>query len=226
MENQKIKHVRLYEKVITSIEKQFQEGKLNLGDKLAPERELAVLFGVSRGTLRDAFRVLESHGVIETKPGGGRYLRKNLKEEALKGESIIEDLKNVAILDLLEAREILEVGLMELVCKRVNEEDVNRIEKLINTSKRNELEEKDIDYYFHHALAEASKNIVVIKYINLNLELINQTRKKNFSNKSNFNEAQKEHIDILEAIKSRDSSLAKEKMRLHFSNIRKRLNIN
>lgn len=224
MDQYKVKHTRLYEQVISNIEQQYQEGKLKLGDKLPTERELAALFNISRGTLRDAFRVLESQGIIETRPGGGRYLRKSLKEEAVKGESIINDLQNVAILDLLEAREILEVGLMELICRRVSDEDIERIRQLIYSSNGNELD-NSLDYYFHQALAELSENIVITKYLMINIELINQIRSKSFKEQSNYQEAQEEHLAILDAIKDRDIQLAQKRMKEHFSMIKKRLEI-
>lgn len=225
MTQSKLKHTRLYEQVISNIEQQYQEGKLKLGDKLPTEREMAVLFDISRGTLRDAFRVLESQGIIETRPGGGRYLRKSLKSDAVKGESIIEDLQNVAILDLLEAREILEVGLMDLICMRAKDKEIEQIRQLILNSDESDLDGKGLDNYFHQALAELSENIVITKYLMMNIELINQTRSKSFKDQSNYQEAKEEHLAILDAIIQRDTEMAKKRMKKHFARIRKRLEL-
>jgi len=98
---------------------------LLIGDRLPPERDLAKQLGVSRSTLREAFRVLEQQGIIVTKPGGGRYivgLPKQYDKQAL-----LEDLEKAAIWDLLETREMLENRIVELACERATEQDLINI---------------------------------------------------------------------------------------------------
>ncbi|WP_226036078.1 FadR/GntR family transcriptional regulator [Aquibacillus saliphilus] len=225
MEEQKVKHMRLYEQVILQLERQYNEGQLKLGDTLPSERELVKLFDVSRGTLRDAFRVLESQGIIETKPGGGRYFRKGFHEAITNERSFFDVLQKAAMLDLLETREILETGMIELVCERATDEEIEKLERLVFLDKLpSNIKRENVDYYFHHSLAESSKNIVILNFIKLNLEVINQTRQKNFASLTNFEEAQREHIEIVKALKQRDAVLAKQKVTDHFIQIRKRLN--
>ena len=71
--------VRLYESVTEQIMNLIKNNELKPGDKLPPERDLAEKFSISRGSLREAFRVLESRGIIE-RPGGGRFIREINKE--------------------------------------------------------------------------------------------------------------------------------------------------
>ena len=222
MEVQKIKHSRLYEKVIASMEELYKQGHLKIGDTLLSERELAQQFGVSRGTLRDAFRILESQGIIETRPGGGRYLRRDFNLN--KSESIIHDLQKAAMFELLEAREIFEVGMIDLICKRATEEDIQKLEDIVHKQAGiDTFESKNLDFYFHHALAECTKNKALVNFIKLNLELINQIRKNNFLDKKRFTDSQKEHMAIVNSLKTRDVNLVKIAIIDHFKNIRKRL---
>lgn len=226
MSSQEIKHTRLYEQVILNLERDFSEGLLKIGDRLASERESAEKFNISRGTLRDAFRVLESQGIIETIPGDGRYLRKSLDEIDKNEHPVIEDLKKAAMLDLIEIREIIETGMIKLVCERATDQDNLRLESLALQMNRVPISngEPNVDYYFHQALAECSKNSAILNFMKLNMEIINQTREKNFAQSKNVEQAQKEHMAIVEAIKNRDAEAAKQKVMEHFIQIRKRLN--
>ncbi len=226
MNSQEIKHTRLYEQVIVKLEQDYSKGILKIGDRLASERESAEHFNISRGTLRDAFRVLESQGIIETIPGDGRYLRKRLDEIDNSEHPVIEDLKKAAMLDLLETREIIETGMIGFVCERATDTDIQRLEHLALQMNRvpTSSGEPDADYYFHQALAECSKNSVILNFMKLNMEIINQTREKNFARSKNFEQAQKEHMAIVEAIKNRDGNTAKQKVMEHFVHIRKRIN--
>ena len=226
MNSQEIKHSRLYEQVIMKLENDFSNGILKIGDRLASERESAEQFNISRGTLRDAFRVLESQGIIETIPGDGRYLRKSLDEIDKNEHPVIEVLKKAEMLDLIETREIIETGMIKYVCERATDKDILRLEHLALQMNKGSINtgEQDTDYYFHHALAECSKNSVITNFMQLNMEIINQTREKNFAQNNNFEQAQKEHLAIVEAIKNRDAETAKQKVIEHFIHIRKRIN--
>lgn len=218
-----IKKKRLYEDVIKSIEEKYQSGELKLGDKLPTERDLSTYYGVSRGTIRDAFRVLESHGIIEVKHGGGRYIRKSFKVNLDSNNSIISSLRDVAVLDLIEARKILEVGAMSLVCERVTDEDISKLRKLLETQSIQKFDEEGIDSYFHQAIMEITDNLILRKYLTMNIELINELRDKSFKMAPNYDKAHKEHIDILEAIESRDYIKAENAMSRHFNNIKARI---
>lgn len=214
----KIKHSRLYEQVIEYIEQMYKSGEIKLGDKLPPEREFAQKLGVSRGTLRDAFRILESQGVLETRAGGGRFLRRDIRNAGKSG-SIIQDLQNAAVIDLLEARRILEIGMIELVCERATESDLKRLEEVIY-----QMGNREADTSFNLALAECSKNITIINFMKLNMEILNQTKERSFRGKEPIEKAKREHLEILEAIKARDVERAKQKVTEHLDNIIKRFN--
>lgn len=225
MSYKRVQYSRLYEQVIEQIEKQISEGKLKLGDRLPSERELTTKMGVSRSTLREAFRILESQGIIETKPGGGRYLREVVNNEHInESESIIAELKKAAIIDLLDVREALELKMVELACYRIKDEEIEELENLLKEAMRDKNFRQDgPNYDFHISLAEYTKNIVILNFMKLNLNIIKQAREMSFKNKQNFLDAQREHFEILHAIKLRDVSLAKQKTIYHLENIRKRM---
>ncbi|HET8607722.1 MAG TPA: FadR/GntR family transcriptional regulator [Gaiellaceae bacterium] len=138
-------------------------GRLHEGARLAPERELAEQFGVSRVTVRDALRALEAMGLIEVKVGarGGAFVT------APSGSVVAQtmsDMMMMAVLspeDIVEARLIVELGTVTLACARASEEDLERLAALCELGAR-ELEEKtytrERSWEFHSLLAAAAHN--------------------------------------------------------------------
>jgi len=183
MKFREITPVRLYESVIEQIMNLIKNNKLKPGDKLSPERELAeklsISISISRGSLREAFRVLESRGLIKSKPGGGRYIREIRKNGHNSTENIILSLEKSSILELLEAREIFEVKIAKIAAQKATPEDIELIEEALN--KINEEEElkygkeTESDTEFHLTIASASHNFVFVNIIKLHLDLLKET---------------------------------------------------
>jgi len=72
-----IKKTRIYEKIVDEIKELITQGSLKWGDQLPTERELSETFKVSRTCVREAFRILESQGFLESRPGNGTYVSNN-----------------------------------------------------------------------------------------------------------------------------------------------------
>jgi GntR family transcriptional repressor for pyruvate dehydrogenase complex len=200
-----------------------KRSELRPGDKLPPERELAEKLSISRGSLREAFRVLESRGLIKSKPGGGRYIREIRKNGYSNTENIILSLEKSSILELLEARETFEVKIAEIVAQRATTEDIELIEKAL--SRINEVEISDDnktepDTDFHLAIARASHNFVFINVIKLHLDLLKETRERTQQIPGRREEQWREHQAILQAIKEHDTKKAGEAMLKHLRNVR------
>jgi len=217
--------VRLYESVIEQIMDLIKNNKLKPGDKLPPERELAEKLSISRGSLREAFRVLESRGLIKSKPGGGRYIREIRKNGHNSTENIILSLEKSSILELLEAREMFEVKVAEITAQRATPEDIKSIEEVLNKMNGEEEGLKDdkkteSDTEFHLAIAGASHNFVFVNIIKLHLDLLRDTREKTQQIPGRREERWREHQAILQAIKEGDSKKAGEAMLKHLRNVR------
>ena len=218
---EKVEYIRLYEKVVEQIEAMIQRGELAPGDQLPAERDLSELFNVSRGTLREAFRVLEQQGIIYTRPGGGRYVAKVPAKGDLDKAAILASLENAAILDLLEAREVIELKVVELACQRATLEEIIAIEETFSAG--NGQKPVASDYAFHLALADASHNQAFINLVKLNLDLLKKTREKTLKSPDRVQGMVGEHYRIFEAVRERDQVRARETMLAHLSGIRERM---
>src|SRR3954465_15866261 len=117
----------------SSIDDQIRQailtGKLDQGDRLPPERELAGQFGVSRVTVRDALRALEAMGLIEVRVGarGGAFV--TVPTGSLVGQTMSDMMMMSAITpeDIVEARLAVELGTVTLACARATEDDIARM---------------------------------------------------------------------------------------------------
>jgi len=224
MEFKEIAPVRLYESVIEQVVKLIKNNELKPGDKLPPERELAEKLSISRGSLREAFRVLESRGFIKSQPGGGRYIREIRKNGHNDTENIILSLEKSSILELLEAREIFEVKIVKLAAQRATVEDIKSMEEALN--KMNEEDglkddkKTESDTEFHLAIASASHNFVFVNIIKLHLDLLRDTREKTQQIPGRREERWREHQAILQTIKEHDTKKAGEAMLKHLRKVR------
>ncbi|MBB6669098.1 FadR/GntR family transcriptional regulator [Cohnella nanjingensis] len=221
----KIKYHRVYEDVIEQIEHLISEGNLAPGAVLPTERELAQAFGISRGTLREAFRILEREGLIETRPGGGRYLSKNVNQ-AEDRKRILENIERATIIELLEAREIFETGIVELAARRASEQDLLEIESALErwgTIDRESDDPANPDQSFHLSIAKATRNVVLVNLIDLHMDLLQKTMKKTAAIPGRKAEAYKEHADILAAIQAKDPAKAKAALLFHLGQVKRNI---
>lgn len=222
---QKIKYHRVYEDVIKEIEKIILEGNMAPGDVLPTERELAQAFGISRGTLREAFRILEREGLIETRPGGGRFLSKNLTQAEDKNR-IIENIERATIIELVEAREIFEAGIVELAAKRATEQDIIEIENALEKWGEIDQDSDDPsspDQAFHLSIAKATHNVVLVNLIDLHMDLLQKTRSKTIEIPGRKEEVYKEHFNIVQAIKEHNPEKAKAAIIHHLEQVKQNI---
>src|SRR5215207_3385116 len=156
-----------FEEAAEQIAGKVRAGELRRGDKLPPERELALLMEISRPTLREAVRVLVEAGVVEVRrgPGGGMFVAGDVVPVELVRERSSLRLEEVA--SVLEARRLIEPGVAQLAAERATAADLAALEHSIAAMReicargyRAEDEDRflQLDLQFHLALARASGN--------------------------------------------------------------------
>jgi DNA-binding FadR family transcriptional regulator len=117
---------RASQAIVDQIRELLRSGALRPGDRLPAERELCTRFGVSRVTVREALRILESAGLVVVKVGarGGAHITVPTSDQVGRD---IEDylwLSHTTAAEVTEARLVLELGIVPIVCARATEEDV------------------------------------------------------------------------------------------------------
>jgi len=213
-----LKKTRLYEEIVKQLIDLIEVGKLKPGDRLPSERQMAEELGVSRTAIREALRALESMGYIESKVGGGTFIREiSLDKALLPFTTLLSQDKNL-IKELLEVRQLLESEIALLASKRATEEDIKNMETALD-SMREDIEQGGIglegDNAFHNALAIAARNMAMTKILELCDELLSKSRESTLRIPGQPARSLEDHVAILHAVKERDHVLAQQLMKQH-----------
>lgn len=215
-------NIKVYEQVIEQIRDMIIDGTLKKGDKLPTERDLASKMDISRSSVREAIRVMDVMGLVESRHGGGNYLRKSLENSLLEPLSMMFMLEECSPKDILELRRIIEVGNVSLAADRIDEEELSCIKDLVEKMKTTEDEviNAQFDRDFHYKIARASKNFLVISFISVISTLmdtfIKGARNIILSDESNRLILNRHHEDIYNALSVRDAKRAVFVMQKHF----------
>ena len=131
MELAPIKSTRIYEEIVRQVKAMIAEGRLKGGDRLPPERDLAEKFVVSRTSVREALRALESLGLVEIRPGEGTFVREVSVEALIEPLALLMVSQREAIGELFEARRLLEPALAALAASRATPEEIQEMERIL-----------------------------------------------------------------------------------------------
>lgn len=209
---------RVYEGVVEKLKASISNGELQPGDPLPSERRLMDDFGVSRSSLREAFRVMELLGLIESIPGKGRFVRRPAGTE--DGGSI--PLEDSALLELMEARRILEPAFAAEAALKATSTDLTAMLRIL-TATEAQLDQRDaraqFDFDFHMALAEATHNFIFISVTRRNFELIMATHDRIYNLLDDQDAFLLEHRAIYEAVLDRDPERARRISSEHMDRI-------
>ena len=215
----KIQRKRLTDQIIEHLVAVIANGELKSGDKLPPEPQLMEQFGVGRSSIREAIGALELIGLVTVRPGHGTHIADSLDKVQTKsiGLSLIT-IGHDKIRELVEARVELEQAIVRLAAERATEEDIAEIKvqhkKLISASKSGQKLIK-ADLGFHTALAKASHNSVLIRFISELRQPMRHWMEQKAKYDWGYEQVIEEHEAILNAIETRDAEKAQSAIRVH-----------
>jgi GntR family transcriptional repressor for pyruvate dehydrogenase complex len=214
---------RVSSAITQQIRSAILEGKLQPGDRLPNERDLAERFGVSRVTVRDALRTLEAAGLLEIRLGasGGPFV--TTPSAQLVGEGISNMLVMSAVQpdQIAEARLILELGTVELVVERATDEEIEELRELVEQGAR-ALEageyDSELSREFHAVLARLAHNAAIELVTEtfagpLSMHAVREREPTEVSHRRTVDE----HLALVEAIADRDTERAREIMAAHLT---------
>ena len=159
--------VHTYQRIVEQIEQAILSGEIPVGSQLASERDLMVQFGVSRPSVREALRVLQSMGLLESKPGtrGGPVVRAPSSSALRRSFRAMIGTDALEPAELIEYRVILEGSASGLAALRRTDDQLERMRAAIERMAREAAENADTfaeaDLEFHEAIWEASGNRVL-----------------------------------------------------------------
>jgi GntR family transcriptional repressor for pyruvate dehydrogenase complex len=215
-----VRRQKVYEAVAEQIERLILR-KLQPGDKLPSERELAENLQVSRGSIRDAIRSLELMGMLEPRQGAGTIVRETTADSLKPFADALKQRKEM-VTDLLDFREMLEPPLAARAAKNVNLEQIQGLKEILQRQEQKMAAGEPAiteDAEFHYTIALASRNTVVLKVIDLVMDLLRDTRQRALQVAGRPETSLAGHRRILDAIARHDPEAAHAAMRRHIREI-------
>lgn len=213
----KITRARLYEQLMERILEFVDEERLEPGDRLPAERDLADAFGVSRATLAQALVALEVLGVIDVRHGTGAVLVYRPNAATLLRQ--LRDHRNL-LPDIVEARSTIEVKLASLAALRRTPEEMAGIDEAIEAMAREiDQGERGVsgDEKFHGAITRAAHSGVLSQMMDFLSERIRETRIESLGQPGRPQVSLEAHRAIAEGIRRGDPVEAAAAMERHIA---------
>jgi len=215
---------RISQNIVEQIRQAILNNELKPGDRLPSEKDLAERFGVSKASLREAFRALEALGLLEVRQGmsGGAFVREVDLETARNSLFNYIFFQNPTIHEFTQLRSILEPKVAAMAARMLSDKDLADLEE--NLEQTRKIADGVTFYYeldkaFHHRIAAISGNRLIcfvidslknaIVNIKLQLELDRQFNHQVF----------KAHERIMAALRARDPDEAAEAMLKHIQEV-------
>jgi len=217
-----IKKTRIYEEVVSQIHDLIRQGRFKAGDQLPSERELAETFKVSRTSVREALRALETEGLVVSRTGMGTFVA-DLPIEALVAplaRLLIEEKH--ALADIFEMRRVVEPQIASLAAERATQKDVKRMRKILEKQRaavENGSTGVEADAEFHFSIGQATQNHALEKLVSGLMDILSRSREESLQTPGRRRASLESHFNIVSAIEAHDPERARRAMLDHIEQV-------
>lgn len=158
-----VQYDRLCEQVARQVQEMIVTGQLQEGSQLAPERELAEKFGVSRTVIREAIKLLSERGLVEVVPGKGTFVKRLSTEAVSVYMGLLVKLHGASLMQFHEVRTALEVAAAGYAAARVRPDKLEALRELVEIledclSRQAKEDFITYDVKFHTMVADMTEN--------------------------------------------------------------------
>jgi DNA-binding FadR family transcriptional regulator/uncharacterized protein YgbK (DUF1537 family) len=201
-------------------------GKIRPGERLPAERQLSQALGVGRSALREALKALNVLGLVDVRRGDGTYLKEAdspLLPQVIEWGLLLGEKRTM---DLMEARQELEVILARLAAERRDEVTARKLRRLLERMKRAGTDYREFveaDVAFHLTLAEAAGNAILRDILSSIQSLLRTWITTVLRSAGNTGISYEEHVPIFEAVERGDPEAASIAMTEHMNGAATRL---
>jgi len=206
--------------VIDTIERLILKKRLRPGDRLPSEFELSRSLATSRGSIREAIKILSSFGVLEIRRGDGTYVSETMSRHLFDHLLFQMILSVPDKRKLRELRELIEVGIVKVVLANAGDGDIEFVESEYERMAVAATEDApdpatltELDVAFHRAIGKATKNEFIQRIYEFTLDLFAPSIEETHRQKRNWANALHHHKKILDALKERDQRATEKAVR-------------
>lgn len=226
MEIQPAQKVTLIDSVMEQLLAFIRDGHLKPGDSLPSERDLMESLQVGRSSVREALRSLATMHVIEIRPGRGAFVRQPETEDLLPAETLRVLLDRDAMIEIVEARTLLEGEMAKMAAERATEDDLRRIARILDEMERQTADTEQslvLNAEFHLAIAQAAHNNVLLKMLQSVRDYLEDRLRELSQEPDGMKKSLSDHRHIYACIQSGDGKCAADAMREHLSTVRRQV---
>ena len=217
-----IKKTRIHEEVVTQIHELIREGRLKAGDQLPSERELSETFKVSRTSVREALRALETKGLIVSRTGMGNFVADLPVESLIAPLAKLLSEEKDALADIFEMRKLIEPHIAAMAAERATKSDIERMKRILEKQSaavnRGETG-VEADAELHFAIGQATQNQALEKLVSGLMEVLSHSREESLQTPDRRRASIESHRKILSAIEQHDQLKAQEAMLRHIEQV-------
>ena len=218
------------DRLVEVIQNKILTGEYKPGDRLPSENEFAESHGISRFSVREALKKLDSMGLITVQQGKGSYINTITPVSYMKPLLPMLMVSDHEIEQVLYARLPIEMQTANLAAQKAGPEHISRLVELMRQMELalyndNQDEYNDLDLKYHMCIAEASGNPILYEILDILHDLLNKQIIRT-SGSASRNRSIKRHRMLLDAIENGESNLASEIMRLHIEDSIRFMSIN
>jgi GntR family transcriptional regulator, transcriptional repressor for pyruvate dehydrogenase complex len=217
-----IKKTRVAEEVAQRIRTLILDGTFPQGKPLPSERVLTEQFGVSRGSIRDAFRMLEMIGLLETRHGRGTFPHELTVDRLVAPLASVMTYQQDLQDELLDVRRMFEPAVARAAATRMTEEDLADLQSILDTQRRKlKTGQSTIveDTAFHAVLARSTRNRVIVSLMSTLNDLLVESRTLSLSQEGRPLKSIEGHEAVVDALRRRDAEGAARAMYEHIDKI-------
>ncbi len=216
----------LSEKIANRLLTLIREKQLRPGDRLPPERELALMMKVSRPSLREALRALQLMNIIENRQGSGNYVTSLEPSRLVEHLDIVFALDDSTYHDLFQARRILETGIAETAALHITDDEVALMEKSVERAGEligdpDAFLEADME--LHTMIVNAARNRILPAFMQTINKISILSRRRTGEDIEVRRRTVKHHREIVAALKERDPQKAGRAMMRHLGHVEKKM---
>lgn len=210
---------REYSKVIAYIKAMISEGRLYPGDKLPTERELADTLHVGRYSIREALRIMDNMGLIESRQGSGNYLVTNIGKNIAESMKMMLMVKQIGYLEISQLRRAIELYVYSSAMKQITCEKLETMDMTLRAMKSaSGVSRARLDKQFHDALLFESDNKLVISIMESLSEVCQFFIEKVLCNTSNEigEKLMDTHVRMLQGLQEKNIVKGNEAINDHY----------
>ena len=204
--------------IITAIKK----GLWKPGERMPSENELAGSFSVSRNSVREAIKTLNSMNILESRPGQGTFLSKDAIRYILSSELIEDGYRDATLFEITEIRALLEAQSAYWAAERATDDEMEELKNILvlaQKSRNDTMQEQDrVHYLFHDTIVKLAKNSFVVRLLSsIQAEIAAQRSKFDDMSPVDISELIQDQEEIINHILLRKPAKAREAMTKHLN---------